>query len=218
MDSVSAWTWSATLLQSSTAAYTFGEYFSHIIRKMCLNFMERRKRSLVRNPSAGVLSSSDFLQVVWCWGYNSGSYVWHGCIQGQTKRQWCPHVSGGLDYITWGIFLRMLTSTLDCQGQVWDTCSHSLHNLWIPVYIICLRVSATCVLTFVLYLSLTSKIVGGAATVNALTGMNIIAACFLLPIGIAVYVIFGGLRATFICDWSHTIILFIIIYIFIFRA
>lgn len=59
---------------------------------------------------------------------------------------------------------------------------------------------------------------GGAATVNALTGMNTIAAYFLLPIGIAVYVVFGGLRATFICDWTHTIILFTIIYIFIFRA
>ena len=60
--------------------------------------------------------------------------------------------------------------------------------------------------------------VGGAATVNALTGMDIIAACFLLPIGIAVYVIFGGLRATFICDWAHTIILFIVIYLFIGRT
>ncbi|TFY66994.1 hypothetical protein EVJ58_g1911 [Rhodofomes roseus] len=59
-----------------------------------------------------------------------------------------------------------------------------------------------------------SLLLGGAATVNALTGMNVIAACFLLPIGIAVYVIFGGLRATFMCDWAHTIILFIIIYLF----
>lgn len=50
---------------------------------------------------------------------------------------------------------------------------------------------------------------------NALTGMNTIAACFLLPIGIAVYVVFGGLRATFICDYAHTMILFVIIYIFV---
>lgn len=48
--------------------------------------------------------------------------------------------------------------------------------------------------------------------------MPIIAACFLLPIGIAVYVVFGGLRATFICDYAHTVVLFTIIYIFIFRA
>ncbi|TFY79648.1 hypothetical protein EWM64_g4363 [Hericium alpestre] len=60
--------------------------------------------------------------------------------------------------------------------------------------------------------------IGGAATVNALTGMSIEAACMLLPVGIAVYVIFGGLRATFVCDWSHTIILFIVIYIFVFRT
>ncbi|CDO71338.1 hypothetical protein BN946_scf184908.g96 [Trametes cinnabarina] len=59
-----------------------------------------------------------------------------------------------------------------------------------------------------------SLLLGGAATVNALTGMNIVAACFLLPIGIAVYVIFGGLRATFICDYTHTMILFVIIYVF----
>ncbi|SJL08479.1 related to DUR3-Urea permease [Armillaria ostoyae] len=63
-----------------------------------------------------------------------------------------------------------------------------------------------------------SLLLGGAATVTALTGMNTMAACFLLPIGIAVYVIVGGLRATFICDWSHTVILFVIIYIFLFRA
>ena len=53
---------------------------------------------------------------------------------------------------------------------------------------------------------------------NALTGMNVDAACMLLPIGIAVYVVFGGLRATFVCDWTHTCILFVIIYLFIFKA
>ncbi|KAK7445697.1 hypothetical protein VKT23_014693 [Stygiomarasmius scandens] len=40
----------------------------------------------------------------------------------------------------------------------------------------------------------------------------------LLPIGIALYVLVGGLRATFVCDWAHTVILFVIIYIFIFRS
>jgi len=63
-----------------------------------------------------------------------------------------------------------------------------------------------------------SLILGAAATVNALTGMSIIACNFLLPIGIGVYVIAGGLRATFICDFIHTTILFVIIYVFIFTA
>lgn len=65
---------------------------------------------------------------------------------------------------------------------------------------------------------LTHPSVGGAATVTAITGMPVESACFLLPIGIAVYVVVGGLRATFICDWAHTVILFIIIYIFIFKT
>jgi hypothetical protein len=63
-----------------------------------------------------------------------------------------------------------------------------------------------------------NNVVGGAATVTAITGMPVEAACLLLPIGIAAYVVVGGLRATFICDWAHTIILFIIIYIFIFKT
>ncbi|KAF9074610.1 solute symporter family transporter [Rhodocollybia butyracea] len=63
-----------------------------------------------------------------------------------------------------------------------------------------------------------SLLLGGSATVTALTGMNTDAACMLLPISIAAYVLVGGLRATFICDWSHTVILFVVIYIFVFRT
>ena len=64
-------------------------------------------------------------------------------------------------------------------------------------------------------IDVTPRAVGGAATVNALTGMSVAAACFLLPVGIAVYVVFGGLRATFVCDWTHTLVLFVAIYLFI---
>lgn len=63
-----------------------------------------------------------------------------------------------------------------------------------------------------------SLILGASATINALTGMDIYACNFLLPIGIAVYVIAGGLRATFIVDYTHTVIIFVIIYIFMFKA
>jgi len=79
-------------------------------------------------------------------------------------------------------------------------------------------------------------IVGGSATVNALTGMHTIAAsklgamrnsavCFfqlltgpttvyLLPIGVIAYTMVGGLKATILTDWAHTFILLIIIIIF----
>ncbi|BGP44352.1 hypothetical protein JCM10450v2_000163 [Rhodotorula kratochvilovae] len=62
-----------------------------------------------------------------------------------------------------------------------------------------------------------SLILGASATFNAMTGVNILACNFLLPLGIAVYVVAGGLRATFIVDFLHTIILFVILYIFAFK-
>ncbi|EGN99422.1 hypothetical protein SERLA73DRAFT_168870 [Serpula lacrymans var. lacrymans S7.3] len=59
-------------------------------------------------------------------------------------------------------------------------------------------------------------LLGGSAVVNAFTGMNIYAANFLIPLGVVIYVILGGLRATFLCDYSHTLILMIIILYFFF--
>ncbi|KAI0957024.1 hypothetical protein AcW1_005550 [Taiwanofungus camphoratus] len=59
-------------------------------------------------------------------------------------------------------------------------------------------------------------LLGGSAVVNAFTGMNVYAANFLIPVGVVIYVILGGLRATFLCDYSHTLILMIIILYFFF--
>lgn len=57
-------------------------------------------------------------------------------------------------------------------------------------------------------------VVGGSATVNALTGMHTIAAIYLLPVGVIAYTMVGGLKATILTDWIHTFILLIIIIIF----
>lgn len=45
---------------------------------------------------------------------------------------------------------------------------------------------------------------GGSAVANALTGVPVAAACFLLPVGVVVYTAFGGIKATFITDYIHT--------------
>lgn len=39
---------------------------------------------------------------------------------------------------------------------------------------------------------------GGSAAVSAMTGMSTPAACFLLPIGVVIYTMFGGIKATFL--------------------
>jgi len=51
-------------------------------------------------------------------------------------------------------------------------------------------------------------LLGGAATVNALTGMNINLASFLIPWGVIIYTVVGGLQATFIASYIHTAIIF----------
>ncbi len=59
-------------------------------------------------------------------------------------------------------------------------------------------------------------LLGGSAVCNALTGVNIYASNFLIPLGVAFYVYFGGLRATLLCDWSHTTALIAIMLFFSF--
>lgn len=61
-------------------------------------------------------------------------------------------------------------------------------------------------------------LLGGSAVVTSLTGMNTIAACFLLPLGVIIYTLFGGLKATFIADYTHTVVIMIIVLLFSFTA
>ncbi|KAK0566717.1 hypothetical protein OC861_003077 [Tilletia horrida] len=59
-----------------------------------------------------------------------------------------------------------------------------------------------------------NMLLGASAAIAALTGMNTIAATFLLPVGVCLYTITGGLKATFITDWLHTVaLLFIVVYL-----
>lgn len=46
---------------------------------------------------------------------------------------------------------------------------------------------------------------GGSAVVESLTGVPTAAACFLLPIGVVLYTMFGGIKATFLTDYAHTV-------------
>ena len=71
-----------------------------------------------------------------------------------------------------------------------------------------------CFLTNVIVSSM--LVLGGAATVNALTGMNTTAAGFLIPIGVIAYTMAGGLKATFLASYIHTAIIFAILISFIY--
>jgi SSS family transporter len=57
-------------------------------------------------------------------------------------------------------------------------------------------------------------VLGGSQVVAALSGVNVYGACFLIPLVVSAYVISGGLRSTFIADYTHSAILFIAIFVF----
>lgn len=59
---------------------------------------------------------------------------------------------------------------------------------------------------------------GGSAVLTSLTGVHTAAACFLLPIGVVLYTLFGGIKATFITDYMHTVVIIVVIFIFAFSA
>lgn len=61
-------------------------------------------------------------------------------------------------------------------------------------------------------------LLGGAATVNALTGMNIDLASFLIPWGVILYTAAGGLKATFLASYIHTTIIYVVLIICVYTV
>ena len=57
-------------------------------------------------------------------------------------------------------------------------------------------------------------VLGGAAVVNALTGINVYIAAFLIPVGVIAYTLFGGLKATFLAEYFNTAFIFVVVLIF----
>ncbi|GMM37881.1 hypothetical protein DASC09_052060 [Saccharomycopsis crataegensis] len=82
--------------------------------------------------------------------------------------------------------------------------------------------SAHCVMMF--YALGTSVIIaamlllGGCQAIAAVTGMHIVAAAMLLPVGVWAYTVTGGLKSTFLSDWIHSVIIYLIVLITIFTT
>lgn len=57
-------------------------------------------------------------------------------------------------------------------------------------------------------------VAGGSGVLSDLTGMHVVAACMLLPLGVVIYTMFGGLKATFITDYVNGTVVIIIAMVF----
>ena len=58
-------------------------------------------------------------------------------------------------------------------------------------------------------------VLGGAAVVNSLTGVDITVAAFLIPLGIIIYTVFGGLKATFFAEYLNAAFIFAVVLVFV---
>ena len=145
---VSAWTWAATLLQSSTVAYQYG----------------------VSGP-------------FWYAAGASIQVLLFGILAIELKRK-APNAH---------TFLEIIRARY----------GGGAHRVFL-VFALMTNMIVTAML-----------LLGGAAVVNGLTGMDISLAAFLIPIGVMIYTLVGGLKATFVADYMHTIIIFIVILIFV---
>jgi SSS family transporter len=89
--------------------------------------------------------------------------------------------------------------------------------------IVLVRWGTTAHLTFLFFGLLTCLIVtamlilGGAATINALTGMSTYAANFAIPVPVMVYTAFGGLKGTYYASFTHTAVIYLALLIFLWK-
>jgi len=145
---VSAWTWAATLLQSSTVAYQYG----------------------ISGP-------------FWYAAGASIQVLLFGILAIELKRK-APNAH---------TFLEIIRARY----------GNGSHKVFL-VFALMTNMIVTAML-----------LLGGSAVVNGLTGMDISIAAFLIPIGVMIYTLVGGLKATFVADYMHTIIIFVTILIFV---
>lgn len=145
---VSAWTWAATLLQSSTVAYQYG----------------------ISGP-------------FWYAAGASIQVLLFGILAIELKRK-APNAH---------TFLEIIRARYGSGA----------HRVFL-VFALMTNMIVTAML-----------LLGGSAVVNGLTGMDISLAAFLIPIGVMIYTLVGGLKATFVADYMHTIIIFVVILSFV---
>ncbi|ODV80910.1 uncharacterized protein CANTADRAFT_48263 [Suhomyces tanzawaensis NRRL Y-17324] len=146
------------------------------------------------------------------------SWTWAATLLTSTTQVYNNGVSGAYYYAAGACCQIILFSCLAIKGKERAPAAHSYleivkarygkqtHSVYV-FWGFCTNILVTSML-----------LTGGSAVVHDLTGMNTVAACLLLPLGVVVYTLFGGIKATFLTDYVHTVVIVIIILVFAFSA
>ncbi len=61
-------------------------------------------------------------------------------------------------------------------------------------------------------------ILGGAAVMEALSGVSVYAAAFLIPAGVVLYTCVGGIKGAVIAEWLNVTVIYLALLIFMFQV
>lgn len=146
------------------------------------------------------------------------SWTWAATLLTSTTQVYNNGVSGGMFYACGATVQIILFSCLAIKGKERAPCAHTYLEIVKARYgkwthsVMSFWGFATNVLVTAMLLT------GGSAVVNDLTGMNVVAGCLLLPLGVVIYTMFGGLKATFLTDYAHTVAVLVILLLFAFNT
>lgn len=76
-----------------------------------------------------------------------------------------------------------------------------------------------CAYSFAQQLFYTANLlVNGSSIFSNMTGMNREASIVLLPLFVIIYTLMGGIKATFMTDWTHVVIIYVLMLMFMFKT
>jgi len=144
-------------------------------------------------------------------------WTWAATLLMSSNMGWRVGISGPFWYASGATVQILLFAVLAIQVK--RRCSH-MHTFMevvkvrfgtvTHVVMMCFALTTNVIVTSMLLL-------GGAATIEDLTGMSKLTAAFLIPIlSCWLYTMYGGLRATFLASYVHTTVIFLMLLIFTF--
>ena len=153
-----------------------------------------------RNVNSGLIASSTV-----------SAWTWPATLLSSGAWSYTHGISGGFLYGVGGTIQITLFLFLAIQIKSKAPTAHTVSECfsirfgpaghWVYlVYCMCTNILISALL-----------LLGGAQGFHAATGMHVVAASLLLPLGVMAYTALGGLKATFISDWIHTVIIYIIL-------
>ncbi|KAJ5861150.1 uncharacterized protein N7529_008460 [Penicillium soppii] len=146
------------------------------------------------------------------------SWTWAATLLQSTAVAYKYGVSGPFFYASGACVQIILFATIAIELKRRAPNAHTF------LEVIRARYGTTVHIVFIVFCLMTNILVtamlltGGSAVMTSLTGVPTAAACFLLPIGVVLYTLFGGIKATFITDYMHTVVILVVIFLFAFSA